>query len=36
MKIACYRFQTDRFDNFYDGVTPVDISLQPQFKPKEF
>lgn len=33
MKIACYRHQTDRFDNFYDGVTPVNQELQPLFKP---
>lgn len=36
MKIACYRHQTDRFDNFYDGVTPVNQELQPLFKPTQF
>jgi hypothetical protein len=27
MKIACYRLKTDRFDNYYDGVTQIDQEL---------
>jgi hypothetical protein len=36
MKKACFRQQTDRFENFYDGVISLHQGLQPLHKPNEF
>jgi hypothetical protein len=36
MNIACYRLQTDTFDNYYDGYTSVDDEFIPDFLPSSF
>jgi hypothetical protein len=36
MNTACYRLRTDTFDNYYDGNTPVNKNLIPQYLPKSF
>jgi hypothetical protein len=36
MKRACYRLQTDTFDNYYDGYTGLNRQLLPKYLPQSF